>query len=100
NPVIHHSVVAMQVGAADATVRDVNLHLSRARRHRHAFARAYRAMAFVVRCFHILVTVSPKGTCLALRIDAHHHLWKYGPDYGWITDAMGVIKRDFLPADL
>ncbi len=37
---------------------------------------------------------------MALKIDAHHHLWKYGPDYGWITDAMSVIKRDFLPADL
>lgn len=37
---------------------------------------------------------------MALKIDAHHHLWEYGPDYGWISDAMSVIKRDFLPPDL
>lgn len=37
---------------------------------------------------------------MAFKIDAHHHLWKYGPDYGWINDSMSVIKRDFLPADL
>lgn len=37
---------------------------------------------------------------MAFKIDAHHHLWKYGPDYGWISDAMSVIKRDFLPPDL
>jgi len=37
---------------------------------------------------------------MAYKIDAHHHLWKYGPDYGWISDSMGVIKRDFLPPDL
>jgi L-fuconolactonase len=35
------------------------------------------------------------------RIDAHHHLWRYGErDYGWISDRMKVIARDFLPADL
>lgn len=36
-----------------------------------------------------------------MRIDAHHHFWRYDPvDYGWIDDAMRVIRRDFLPADL
>jgi len=36
-----------------------------------------------------------------LKIDAHHHLWKYEPkEYGWIDSDMQVIRRDFLPADL
>ena len=36
-----------------------------------------------------------------MKIDAHHHFWKYSPDeYGWINDDMQVIRRDFLPADL
>jgi len=35
------------------------------------------------------------------RIDSHHHFWRYDPrEYGWIDDRMGVLKRDFLPADL
>lgn len=34
-------------------------------------------------------------------IDSHHHFWRYGvEDYGWIDDAMKVIRRDFLPDDL
>jgi len=34
-------------------------------------------------------------------IDAHQHFWQYDPRrHGWITDAMAVLKRDFLPADL
>jgi L-fuconolactonase len=36
-----------------------------------------------------------------MKIDAHHHFWKYSAlEYGWIEDAMKVIRRDFLPADL
>jgi L-fuconolactonase len=36
-----------------------------------------------------------------MRIDAHHHFWRYIPDeYDWIDDAMSTIRRDFLPADL
>jgi L-fuconolactonase len=36
-----------------------------------------------------------------MRIDAHHHLWKYtAAEYGWITPQMSAIHRDFLPADL
>lgn len=36
-----------------------------------------------------------------MRIDAHHHFWRYSPaEYGWIDDAMAAIRRDFLPADL
>lgn len=37
----------------------------------------------------------------ATRIDAHHHLWKYSAEaYGWMTDSMAAIRRDFLPDDL
>jgi L-fuconolactonase len=36
-----------------------------------------------------------------MRIDAHHHFWKYDPvQYDWIGDEMNAIRRDFLPADL
>lgn len=36
-----------------------------------------------------------------MRIDAHQHFWRYNPaDYGWITDAMETLKRDYLPEDL
>ena len=36
-----------------------------------------------------------------VKIDAHHHFWKYSAaEYGWIDDAMSVIRRDFLPPDL
>lgn len=31
-------------------------------------------------------------------IDSHQHFWKYSPvDHGWISEDMGVLKRDFLP---
>lgn len=34
-------------------------------------------------------------------IDAHHHFWRYDPrEYGWISDRMPILRRDFLPADL
>jgi L-fuconolactonase len=34
-------------------------------------------------------------------LDAHHHFWRYNAqDFGWIDDAMRVIRRDFLPPDL
>lgn len=36
-----------------------------------------------------------------MRIDAHHHFWRYTPaEYGWIDEPMASIRRDFLPADL
>lgn len=36
-----------------------------------------------------------------MRIDAHQHFWRYsGPEYPWIDDAMGALKRDFLPEHL
>ena len=38
---------------------------------------------------------------MAVRIDTHQHFWQYNPaEYTWIDDTMGVLKRDFLPADL
>lgn len=36
-----------------------------------------------------------------MRIDAHQHFWRYTPEhYGWITDAMPILQRDYLPPDL
>ena len=36
-----------------------------------------------------------------MRIDSHHHLWRYIPEeYGWIDAAMQTLRRDFLPSDL
>ena len=30
-------------------------------------------------------------------IDSHHHLWKYSAQhYGWISDEMSVLRKDFL----
>jgi len=36
-----------------------------------------------------------------MKVDAHQHFWRYNPtDYGWITDEMFSLRRDFLPEDL
>jgi L-fuconolactonase len=36
-----------------------------------------------------------------MRIDSHQHFWRYEPSaYAWIGDAMGALRRDFLPQDL
>lgn len=36
-----------------------------------------------------------------VRIDAHHHLWKYSKtEYDWISEEMQVLRHDFLPDDL
>lgn len=36
-----------------------------------------------------------------MRIDSHHHFWKYSAkEYGWMSAEMSVIKRDFLPEHL
>lgn len=36
-----------------------------------------------------------------LRIDSHHHLWKYTPqEFDWIDDSMAELRRDFLLDDL
>lgn len=35
------------------------------------------------------------------KIDTHQHFWQFNlEDYGWISDEMKVLRRDFLPADL
>ncbi len=36
-----------------------------------------------------------------MKIDTHHHFWEYSEqEYGWISDQMTPIRRDFTPADL
>ena len=36
-----------------------------------------------------------------MRIDTHQHFWRYEPGRdSWITDQMGILKRDYLPKDL
>ena len=36
-----------------------------------------------------------------IKIDTHQHFWGYNPEqYGWISDTMSSIRRDFLPKDL
>lgn len=36
-----------------------------------------------------------------MKIDSHHHSWRYEPkEYGWISEEMSVIRRDFLPENL
>jgi len=36
-----------------------------------------------------------------MRVDAHHHLWRYTEaEYGWIDDRMAVLRRDYLPEEL
>ncbi|MDQ3814471.1 MAG: amidohydrolase family protein [Armatimonadota bacterium] len=36
-----------------------------------------------------------------MRIDSHQHFWQYNqPEYGWISEEMSALRRDFLPADL
>lgn len=36
-----------------------------------------------------------------MRLDAHQHFWKYNSaDFGWITDEMAILRRDYLPHDL
>jgi L-fuconolactonase len=36
-----------------------------------------------------------------MRIDSHQHFWHYSPiEHAWMSDEMGLLKRDFLPEDL
>jgi L-fuconolactonase len=36
-----------------------------------------------------------------MRVDAHHHLWRYdAAEYGWIDEPMRALRRDFLPEEL
>ena len=35
-----------------------------------------------------------------MKIDTHQHYWRYQPqDFGWISDRMPVLQRDYAPAD-
>lgn len=37
----------------------------------------------------------------ALRIDAHHHLWRFNEvEFAWIDDTMARLRRDFLAGEL
>lgn len=36
-----------------------------------------------------------------MKIDAHHHFWKYDPvRYSWMNESMDILKKDYQPADL
>ena len=36
-----------------------------------------------------------------MRIDSHQHFWRFDRDeYGWITEEMRTLQRDYLPQDL
>ena len=44
-----------------------------------------------------LVALSPSE----MLIDSHHHLWNYTPaEYPWISDQMGILKRDYWSNEL
>ncbi len=44
------------------------------------------------------VVTAPPPTAI---IDSHHHFWMYSKkEYGWISDKMPEIQRDFLPVHL
>ena len=37
----------------------------------------------------------------SMRIDSHQHFWHYSPvNHAWMSDDMGALKHDYLPADL
>jgi L-fuconolactonase len=34
-------------------------------------------------------------------IDSHHHFWNYtAAEFGWVTNEMAILRRDFLPENL
>lgn len=36
-----------------------------------------------------------------MHLDAHQHFWRYDPKaYAWMTEQMGALRRDYLPAEL
>jgi L-fuconolactonase len=38
---------------------------------------------------------------MARQIDSHHHLWRYNDrDYVWMSSAMSLLRRDYLPDEL
>lgn len=45
--------------------------------------------------------ICSNGELPRMVIDAHHHFWNYSAEeYGWISDEMKVLRRDFGPDDL
>jgi L-fuconolactonase len=50
----------------------------------------------------LTLTESPQNTDLPkMTIDSHQHFWRYDAErHGWITDAMSLLRRDFLPEEL
>jgi L-fuconolactonase len=38
---------------------------------------------------------------MSSQIDSHHHLWRYNDDdYVWMSSAMSLLRRDYLPDEL
>ena len=36
-----------------------------------------------------------------MKIDSHHHFWKYDPvEYSWMNEKMGILKQDYGPEEL
>ena len=36
-----------------------------------------------------------------MKIDSHHHLWRFDPvEYGWIDEKATVLRRSYLHGDL
>ncbi len=47
------------------------------------------------------VLATQGGGTRALRIDAHHHLWRFNEvEFAWIDDSMARLRRDFLTDEL
>jgi L-fuconolactonase len=47
----------------------------------------------------VLPTQGERGR--AMRIDSHHHLWRFNEaEYGWIDESMDLLRRDFLLDEL
>ena len=38
---------------------------------------------------------------MKMKIDSHHHFWKYDPEtYSWMNEKMELLQRDYLPQNL
>lgn len=45
--------------------------------------------------------VSGHDAMKTIRLDSHQHFWQYHPaEYGWMSDGMEVLRRDYLPEEL
>ncbi|MBM3798009.1 MAG: hypothetical protein FJW31_29120, partial [Acidobacteria bacterium] len=88
----------MQIGAANARAQHTHQGLARLRRGRFRRVEKFKLSGLVEpKRFHRLES----STIAKMRVDAHHHFWKYDPvEYGWISEPMKAIRRDFLAKDL